>query len=310
MGKKYEFTNESKIILGDQMREIELHRIKALKSFKKVNEGDLGGWIESEENLSQDGDCWVYDNAKVYDQAQVRGNASIRHNARVREDAIVEGNADVSKFSEIRGYAIVDGHALIDDSVVIDDYAKVGEYAHLTGDSMICGRAKIDGDAIIKDAAWVYEDAHISGSAMVGGCCIVRGDAVISQHMQVNNRSVIRVDLTDKMNIRENLLAQCGLLAVDGKVVCYKQVRKDLSSLYDPMFKYKVGEWVEAENPEISDDSCAPGLHFSSPDYWNKLEPLSECMILVAEVNLDDIITIQDGKIRCKRAFIVDATEL
>lgn len=46
--KKYELTNETKIFNG-----VELHRIKALKDFGDVKKGDLGGWLEKEENLSQ-----------------------------------------------------------------------------------------------------------------------------------------------------------------------------------------------------------------------------------------------------------------
>ena len=30
-----------------------------------VKEGDIGGYIESEDNLSQAGTCWIYDEAKV-----------------------------------------------------------------------------------------------------------------------------------------------------------------------------------------------------------------------------------------------------
>ena len=58
--KKYELTSETKVING-----LELHRIKAIKSFGSVEKGELGGWIESEKNLSQDGDAWVYENTTV-----------------------------------------------------------------------------------------------------------------------------------------------------------------------------------------------------------------------------------------------------
>ena len=75
--KKYELTSETKVING-----VELHRIKALKSFGNIKEGNLGGWIESEKNLSQDGDAWVFDNATV------RGNAKGHR----KEDFIVFKN--------------------------------------------------------------------------------------------------------------------------------------------------------------------------------------------------------------------------
>ena len=68
--KKYELTSETKVIDG-----VELHRIKALKSFGNIKKGELGGWIESEKNLSQCGDAWVCDNARVGGDAKVRRNA-------------------------------------------------------------------------------------------------------------------------------------------------------------------------------------------------------------------------------------------
>ena len=55
MNKKYCFTGEEK-----RARDAVLRRIKALRSFGDVKEGDLGGWIEKESNLSHEGNCWVY----------------------------------------------------------------------------------------------------------------------------------------------------------------------------------------------------------------------------------------------------------
>lgn len=34
-----------------------LYRIQALKDFNNVKAGDVGGWIESYHNLSQENDC-------------------------------------------------------------------------------------------------------------------------------------------------------------------------------------------------------------------------------------------------------------
>ena len=68
-----------------------LYRIVALADFGSVTTGDQGGYIESEKNLSQSGNAWVYDNAIVYD------NAEVYDNARVYDDARVCGNAEVTK---------------------------------------------------------------------------------------------------------------------------------------------------------------------------------------------------------------------
>ena len=62
--KKYELTAEFIEKWGKK-----LFRIKALISFGSVEAGELGGYVEKEDNLAQDGDAWVCDNAWVCDDA-------------------------------------------------------------------------------------------------------------------------------------------------------------------------------------------------------------------------------------------------
>ena len=89
--KKYEFTGETKVWLG-----ITLHRIRALVAFGDVDVGDLGGWIEKEENLAQEGEAWVSGEALVCDEARVCGEAKVSGEARVYGKANVCGKAWVS----------------------------------------------------------------------------------------------------------------------------------------------------------------------------------------------------------------------
>lgn len=70
--KKYELTDEKKQIAGRT-----LFRIRALRDFYDVKAGDLGGWIESENNLSYSGDAWVSGKAVVFGDARVFGDAWI-----------------------------------------------------------------------------------------------------------------------------------------------------------------------------------------------------------------------------------------
>ena len=81
--KKFELTSEFKMFLGRK-----LYRIKALVSFGNVSDGELGGFVEKEENLSHDGDAWVCGNAKVYGNAEVYGNAKVYGDA---DYAVVKG---------------------------------------------------------------------------------------------------------------------------------------------------------------------------------------------------------------------------
>lgn len=70
-----------------------LYRIKALKSFSDIKCGDIGGYVENGKNLSQNGNCWIYNNAKVYDAGRVFDNAIIKDNAEVFDNASVLDNA-------------------------------------------------------------------------------------------------------------------------------------------------------------------------------------------------------------------------
>jgi len=74
-----------------------LHRIEAVSNFGDVKKGDKGGFIEKEENLSQKGNCWVYDNAKV------SGDAELFDTAWVCDDARVSGNVKVSDNAWVYG---------------------------------------------------------------------------------------------------------------------------------------------------------------------------------------------------------------
>lgn len=72
-------TNTKYRLISEDYKEIfgkKLYRIEALKDFSDVKAGSLGGYIESEDNLSHDGNAWVYDNARVYGNARVYDNAS------------------------------------------------------------------------------------------------------------------------------------------------------------------------------------------------------------------------------------------
>ena len=60
---KYEFTGEIK-----QYKSLEL------KQIRRVSDGLVGGWIENESNLSQEGNCFVYGDAEVSGDAKVYGD--------------------------------------------------------------------------------------------------------------------------------------------------------------------------------------------------------------------------------------------
>jgi UDP-3-O-[3-hydroxymyristoyl] glucosamine N-acyltransferase len=187
MIKKYELlTNDTIIVLNKT-----LYRIKALVNFANVKAGDLGGYIEKEENLSHKGNCWVYDNAKVYGNAIIRTNAKIRDNAEVYDnaeicgtstvfdDAKVYGNARISTYAKVYCNAKVYGNAIVRGAAKIYDSAEVYDNAIINNYTIIYQNAMIYGDATIYQEAQVYGNARIYGIAKVYGNAKVYDDAII-----------------------------------------------------------------------------------------------------------------------------------
>ena len=71
MNKKFELLPDDTIEVFGRKH----FRIKAKINFGTVETGELGGYIEKEENLSENGDATVSDDARVYGNAEVYGDA-------------------------------------------------------------------------------------------------------------------------------------------------------------------------------------------------------------------------------------------
>lgn len=346
MGKKYILTDET-CIWGKRT----LYRIKAIRDFRNVKKGDLGGFIEKEGNLSQEGECWVYDNARVYGEAEVFedayvsgyakvcDNATIFSHAKIFDNACVYGNATVGGIAVVSEQACVYGNAYVGGAAHIYDYARVYGSATVSDNTCVYGQAQIFGNAQIYDeariydnthiydqatiygkarvlcrakvynSARIYDNAHISGNAKVCGDAHVYGEGYVCEHANVRF-SRLKVDLRE--DLKASLRCQCNLIVEGDRVIAYKVVHKDLSSLHDKNFVYKVGEMAICENPREDNSSCSPGLHFSNLTYWdNKTDEYFDNLIyLKAEIKLKDIITVQDGKLRCRKAKILDKIEI
>lgn len=129
-----------------------VYRIKALRDFGNVKKGDLGGYIESEDNLSHECASWVYEDAIVYG------------NARVYEDAKVLGNAEIDGNAKIFGSATIAGNSVI------------GGKANIFGNATIGGYSKVFGNAWVYDDAQIYGDTRIAGNLRVFKDILLIGD--------------------------------------------------------------------------------------------------------------------------------------
>ena len=164
--KKYKLTDETIQVFGHT-----LHRIEALTHFSDVYKGDKGGFVESEDNLSQKGDCWIYGTAKVYgnaricDNAEVYGDASVYNNARISDNAKVCGDAKVFGGAVIHGRAVIGGDAKVannSDYMVFKNWWSSGRYFTWTRSNNMwsVGCFYGTGEELIAKA---YRDSKLSG---------------------------------------------------------------------------------------------------------------------------------------------------
>ena len=130
MGKKYELVKDDiKKYYGHK-----LYRIRTLKDFGNIKKGNIGGYIEKEENLSHKYNCWVYDDAKVF------GNAVICGNARIYGNAEMYGNAEVWDYARIYGNANVYEHAIVFGNAKIGKYAYIGNHTNISLNALISSK--------------------------------------------------------------------------------------------------------------------------------------------------------------------------
>lgn len=171
-----------------------LYRIEAVKDFSNVKKGDLGGWVEKEYNLSQEGNCWVFDEACVYGNAKVYGDANVYHEAEVWGNSKVLDNAEVHGESKVYGNVEIGGNSEVCCESEILDYAKVYGDAKVYDNAKIYGNARIDGHALVCDIAEVWGDSNVYDYATICGNAKVLGNAEVHGRVIVDSNTKIMGD--------------------------------------------------------------------------------------------------------------------
>jgi hypothetical protein len=108
--KKYELTDTTRNLHGRT-----LYRIRSLIPLGDIPAGTLGGWVESENNLSHHGKSWVGDHAMVFGRAVVSGDAKVMGYAKVFGDSQISGEAQVFGTVVVSGSARVSGGSMVYD---------------------------------------------------------------------------------------------------------------------------------------------------------------------------------------------------
>lgn len=135
--KKYEITD---IAHPDNPK---LHRIRALTDVgTDVHKGDLGGFVETEDNLDQEGFAWIGKDAIACEDSYIGGDAILADSAVARDSAYVGNNA------------VIADHAVVQDNAIV-----CGGY--ISGNSCICGSAILNSDEQTRCAPMIGGNARV-----------------------------------------------------------------------------------------------------------------------------------------------------
>jgi len=138
----------------------------------------------------------------------------------------------------------------------------------------------------------------VCGDARVYGDAELFGNATIKEQQKITTGFI-----TKPLEGKYSFMAQIGFYPTD-EFILYKRVNKvsegKYSSGYDKNFIYKDGKIVEVKNPDMSNKSCSKGIHLSNPLYWEQGDTIIAC-----QVKWKDVITIQEGKVRVKKCYVI-----
>lgn len=219
MGRKYKLLKGE--VIADPFfldRVLKIYRIKALRDIPehRVQRGDIGGYVTDKMTLSQQGECWIADNAIVH-------GASVTGKAIVRDDAIVYAGTETTSetikkhfrmMRDIRPDTKMSSLARItlEDKVQVSGNAKITAFsvsttyinpvrirgnasifgeAQLKSPAVIEGNAVISGNAVIGVKSRILEDAHIFGNAVVKQEVTIAGATIIAGDASVGDNSMI-----------------------------------------------------------------------------------------------------------------------
>lgn len=183
-----------------------LYKIKALRDFGDVKKGDIGGFVENEYNLSHEGDCWIYNNAKVFGNAKVFDDAKVFDNTLIFGDVRIHDNVQIYNDAQIYGNTRIVDNAQIYDNVEIYGFTRIHGNVKVFNSAKIYGNARIHNNVKIYNNSRIYDYAIINDDVKVYGFSVISGNAYIAGDVEINKGT--HIGMIDE-NFKNILYVQC-----------------------------------------------------------------------------------------------------
>lgn len=197
-GKKYEILRNFNVNINGR----DVYKIRALRDVGTVPAGTLGGYVESEANLSHKGDCWIANSAIACGDSRVSGNARLLDEAKLFDQAAIRDEATVAGQAELHDFASAEGQATVSDRTMMRDHSKVRDNAVvsngrivLKGHSSVAEDAVVEGKTRLENSARVEGQAHVkhtvlNGKSLIDGNANVTS-AILNDNAHITNDAVV-----------------------------------------------------------------------------------------------------------------------
>ena len=170
-----------------------LHRIRALRDIgNEVKAGDLGGFVESESNLTyeQGDDAWIFNDAIAAGESHVDQGSVLRERAIICDSAYVSHGAELSGDSRAEDSAYIRG-------------ARLKDHARASGNSMVLQSPDTQVSPVLTGNCAVY--GKVMGDVMLTGTMVVISNETISNDsldtlsVDEHGHTILRDPLRDEL---------------------------------------------------------------------------------------------------------------
>lgn len=171
--KKYEITDIAHPVYP------ELHRIRALRQVgTDVPAGELGGFVQSEANLSQDrDDAWLYGDSVSRDDARVCDGARLYDQAMAQDLALVSGSS-----------------TMYDNAVACDNAILTA--GCIRNEAIVCGNARVRENTITHASPVVTGQGVVMGD--ISGCIVVFEQGFVLPGQTIDNPIRDLIGISDR----------------------------------------------------------------------------------------------------------------
>ena len=196
-----------------------LYQIKAKTDFGDIKAGTLGGYIQSEKNLSLYDNSWIDEGATVYGEARVQGNAHIQGKSTI-SDNIVISNSGIKTEDEVSDdKGIKSKNIFVENSDVLNVNTEDGTDNITIKNSNVSGANFIGSNVKIINST-ITGNVEIGSGVVINGSFIDAHGLTLGDNVTVTDSKILSNSVGSEDNtIHDSILIGCKI-SINGFINC------------------------------------------------------------------------------------------